>query len=166
MKYIISFVCLFSFNLVSVIAESVDSEISSLKKIHDYIHSCPLAVISTIDVSNKHSQSALIAFTENGQLELYFMTFVDSRKYINLQNDQNVSIVIGFGYITIQYEGVVHELKEEVIAEALYAFSNKETPCTPDFLSNPRARFFKIMPKWIRYSDYSICPPQVVEKYW
>lgn len=81
-------------------AESVDSTVSSLKKINDYIHKCPLAVISTIDTFNNGSQSALIAFTENDELELYFMTFVDSRKYINLQNNHNVSLVIGFGYTT------------------------------------------------------------------
>lgn len=131
-----------------------------LKKINDFISQCPLAVISTVDALNG-VESALIAFTQNNKLELYFMTFVDSRKYVNLQTNPYVSLVIGFGYTTVQYEGVAQELKEG--KEALHAFSIKETPCTPDFLNNPRARFFKISPKWIRYSDYTICPAEILE---
>lgn len=115
-----------------------------------------------MDASKNSSESALIAFAQNDKLELYFMTFVDSRKYTNLENNNAVSLVIGFGYTTIQYEGMAYQLKEEAVKEALLAFSLKETPCTSDFLNNPRARFFKILPKWIRYSDYSTCPAEII----
>lgn len=71
-KFISSWIGLFSFFFMVLNAESVDSTVSSLKKINDYIHKCPLAVISTIDTFNNGSQSALIAFTENDELELYF----------------------------------------------------------------------------------------------
>jgi general stress protein 26 len=144
-KFIPSLIGLFSFFFMALTAESVDSKVLSLKKINEYIHKCPLAVISTIDAFNYSSESALIAFTQNDELELYFMTFVDSRKYINLQTNHNVSFVIGFGYTTIQYEGIAHQLEEEAVKEALHAFSIKETPCTSDFLNNSRARFFKII---------------------
>lgn len=154
------------FKFSNLITESIDSKVSGLKKINDFLQKCPLAVISTIDTFNCSGESALIAFTQNDELELYFMTFIDSRKYLNLQNNCKVSLVIGFGYTTIQYEGMAHQLKEEAVKEALHAFSIKETPCTPDFLNNPRATFFKIMPKWIRYSDYSICPAEILEISW
>ncbi|MBS0272642.1 MAG: pyridoxamine 5'-phosphate oxidase family protein [Proteobacteria bacterium] len=164
-KFVSFSIGLFSCFFIALTAQSVDPKIFD-KKVNDYIHKCPLAVISTISAFNYSSESALIAFTQNEKLELYFMTFADSRKYTNLQNNHNVSLVIGFGYTTIQYEGMAHQLEEEVVKEALHAFSIKETPCTPDFLNNPRARFFKIIPKWIRYSDYSVCPAEILEKSW
>lgn len=156
----------FIFFWTSFVSAEYDLESSKLRKINDYFHKCPLAVISTIDESQNNSTSALIAFAQNDDLELYFMTFVDSRKYVNLQNNQSVSLVIGFDYTTVQYEGIACALRETAIKEALYAFSLKETPCSSDFLNDPRARFFKIVPKWIRYSDYTICPAEIFEQSW
>lgn len=130
-------------------------------KIYNYISTCPLAVISTIDELGSNPQSALIAFAQNDDLEIYFMTFIDSRKYANLQKNASVSFVIGFEYTTVQYEGMAYELVGIAAQEALEAFSLKETPCTLDFLKNPRARFFKVTPTWIRYSDYTICPAEI-----
>lgn len=146
--------------------KSVDSKTLSLKKVKDYICNCPLAVISTIHSFNNSSESALIAFAQGNEFELYFMAFVDSRKYANLQNNHTVSLVIGFDYTTVQYEGIASELKEDAAKEALHAFSCKASPCTSDFLNNPRARFFKVKPKWLRYSDYRICPAEIVENLW
>lgn len=137
-----------------------------LKKILDYICSIPLAVISTTNLSKNSSESALIAFAQGDPFTLYFMTFVDSRKYINLQMCSAVSLVIGFDHTTVQYEGIASELKGNAMQEALYAFSIKKTPCRPDFLNNPRARFFKTTPKWLRYSDYKICPAEIIENSW
>ena len=137
--------------------------LSKRKKLSNCLSQIPLAVISTINRFQNRPESALVAFTQNSHLELYFMTFVDSRKYANLQQNPFVSFVIGFDYTTIQYEGIASELKEKVIPEALQAFACKETPCTPEFLNSPRARFFKVTPKWIRYSDYTICPAEIFE---
>ena len=132
-----------------------------LNKIYKHLSTCSLAVISTVDEVENVPQSALIAFTQNDNLEIYFMTFFDSRKYINLQKNASVSFVIGFDYITVQYEGVACELMGTAIQEALKAFSLKDTPCSLDFRKNPRARFFKVTPTWIRYSDYTICPAEI-----
>lgn len=132
------------------------------KKINDFICQEPLAVISTFN--GVSTCSALIAFAQNSKLELYIMTFSDSRKYANLQENPYVSVVIGFGYLTIQYEGAAFLLDNNANQEALRAFSLKTTPCSSDFLNDSRARFFKIKPKWIRYSDYTIFPAEIFEK--
>lgn len=133
------------------------------KKIYDVLKKTPLAVISTIDMSQDRPESALVAFSQNRELELFFMTFVDSRKYPNLQSNPTTSLVIGFEYLTLQYEGIAKELTSPSHKEALDAFKHKETPCAPDFLNNPRARFFKVVPRWIRYSDYTSCPAKIFE---
>ena len=47
-------------------------------------------------------------------LELIFDTFTSSRKYKNLQKNNNVSFVIGWDdNITVQYEGIAQEVKGE-----------------------------------------------------
>lgn len=136
----------------------------SIQKIYDYISKAPLAVLSTMGECHDGPESALIAFAQNEDLELYFMTFADSRKYANLQRNPSVSLVIGFECKTIQYEGAACELRETAIEEALYAFSLKQTPCSSDYLHDSRARFFKIKPKWVRYSDYTIYPAEIFER--
>jgi general stress protein 26 len=138
----------------------------NITKIWSHFNNNPLAVISTADELRKQSESALIAFTQNNDLELYFMTFVDSRKFANLQTNQSVSLVIGFGYTTVQYEGIAYALKNWTAEEALHAFFQKDTPCSPEFLNDPRARFFKVIPKWIRYSDYTVFPAEIFETFW
>lgn len=135
----------------------------NLKKIHAFLVKTPLATLSTLDPAQTTPQSALVAFTQNEKLELYFMTFVDSRKYANLQQQHAVSFVIGFEYTTVQYEGVASELLGCQTKEALLAFALKDTPCSAEFLDNPRARFFKVVPTWVRYSDYTICPAEMFE---
>ncbi len=70
------------------------------------------------------------------------MTFVDSRKYENLKSNFHVSLVIGFEYVTVQYEGLANELVGHEINEALHAFSVRN-PCSLDYLLQPKARFFK-----------------------
>lgn len=157
---------LFFLFCIPLFGKSLDNIEKSDTKIRGHFNNNPLAVISTTDESQKQSESALIAFTQNNDLEVYFMTFVDSRKFKNLQTNQSVSLVIGFDYTTVQYEGVAYALKDLAIEEALHAFSQKNTPCSPEFLNDPRARFFKVIPKWIRYSDYTVFPAEIFETFW
>lgn len=166
MRYIIVLFLLFSTPLFGRNLDHFEKSDINIEKIKNYLNKNPLAVISTIDELRKHSESALIAFTQNNELEIYFMTFVDSRKFTNLQANSSISLVIGFDYTTVQYDGFAYPLKDLAIEEALHAFSEKETPCSHEFLNDPRARFFKIIPKWIRYSDYTVFPAEIFEMFW
>jgi len=53
-------------------------------KIKLVMESCKLTTISTVSQNNGKPQSALIAFAENNDLELFFQTSNMSRKYQNL----------------------------------------------------------------------------------
>lgn len=111
-------------------------------------------------------ESALVAFVETDELEIIFETFVDSRKYRNLHIHSRVSTVIGWAsesYVTIQYQGNALELIGEDVLKARELFRAKITPCTEQYLSDTRVRFFKIKPSWIRYSDYDQSPPLIEE---
>lgn len=166
MHYIVSLLFLVCVPLSGKNLDNSDKSDINITKIWNHFNNTPLAVISTTDELRKQSESALIAFTQNEGLELYFMTFADSRKFANLQTNQSVSLVIGFDYRTVQYEGVAYALKGYAAEEALHSFSQKAPPCSSEFLNDPRARFFKVIPKWIRYSDYTVFPTEIFETLW
>lgn len=136
------------------------------KEIYSFLNQNPLGVISTLATGSSQPESALVAFAETKQLELIFQTFVDSRKYANLKSNPKVSFVTGWSlesYVTLQYEGVAEEISAENLEEFKTIFKAKDTPCTDEFLNNPKCRFFLVKPTWIGYSDYTQAKPGVVE---
>jgi general stress protein 26 len=136
--------------------------------ISHFMQGQPMAVISTISADSLRPESALVAFAQTEQLEIIFETFVDTRKWCNLQKNQHVSLVIGWDiqrYITVQYEGVVTAIPGDETEEYTKIFLKKDTPCTETFLRDRRVRLFKVRPMWIRYSDYSSSgTPNIIEK--
>lgn len=122
-----------------------------------------LGVVSTVSVQNT-SESALVAFAEDNNGSLYFQTRVNSRKYKNIQNNPHVSFVIGWDQnvnVTLQYEGVASEISPTEEVKRLFIL--KDSPSTKEYLDHPDARFFKVMPHWIRYSDYTTDSPATWE---
>jgi len=121
-----------------------------------------LAVVSTINKDGK-PQSAVVEFSETDKLEIIFDTFCTSRKYKNLLNKKDVSIVIGWDDdITVQCDGVAKELSGKELEEAK-KIHVKKLPGSAKFTTMSDIRFFKIVPKWIRYSDLSVNPWEVSE---
>ena len=137
------------------------------EKILDVLHQQKLAVIATVDPSNPTPESALIAFTEDDQLNLYFQTGRHTRKAANLQQNPHVSLVIGLdqqNLVTVQYEGVARQLTTKEQLEACkQRFIAKNSPTTEEYFNHPTAIFFKVTPTWIGCSDYSGEKPEVIE---
>lgn len=132
-----------------------------------FLKTQPMAVVATIAADSWQPESALIAFTQTSNLEIIFETFVDSRKYQNLQQNPRTALVIGWDmarYITVQYEGIAAPVDSREYEMCVQAFRAKDTPCTEQFLRDSRVRFFKVKPTWIRYSDYTLDPPHIVER--
>lgn len=131
-------------------------------KILEFIKTQTLGVVSTIGSKDGKPQSAVMAFSEADQLEVIFGTFRDTRKYENLKNNPNVSYVIGWGDVTVQYEGIA----EEALGDQFELCRNihlAKNPESKKYAFDPRQRFFKVKPTWIRYSDFSFDPEQVFE---
>ncbi len=132
------------------------------KFILDFIKKQKLAVFSTVS-SDYKSQSAVLEFGESEDLEIIFDTFSYARKCKNLKQNNNVSLVIGWDEnITVQYEGEAYELEGE----------EKERYKQIYFRKNPEAQrweakegmsYFKVVPKWIRYSDLNKNPWKIFE---
>jgi general stress protein 26 len=134
------------------------------KKILDFMKAHTLTVIATVDVENNKPEAAVIAFAEKENLDLTFGTSNKSRKYQNLQKNQNVSFVIGWSHEvgTIQYEGIATELEGNEALEhgKMMAFKNGSAE---KFLAREDQRYFLVKPTWIRLLDKTKKPDEIFE---
>ncbi|HEX4662299.1 MAG TPA: pyridoxamine 5'-phosphate oxidase family protein [Candidatus Saccharimonadales bacterium] len=136
-------------------------------KILNFLRTQTMATISTIALGSLQPESALIAFTQTDDLEIIFESFVNTRKWKNLQHNPRAALVIGWdtkNHITVQYEGVATAVPDSETERYIQLFLAKDTPCTEIFLRDPRVRLFKVVPQWIRYSDYTDQHPKVIEE--
>jgi pyridoxine/pyridoxamine 5'-phosphate oxidase len=137
------------------------------KIVQDFLATQQLATISTIGADGGRPQAAVIAFAElDGDLEIVFQTFQGTRKYNNIAKDPSVALVIGWSletYITVQYEGEAVAIAQDKAHEYHEAFLRKDSPSSAMFLDNPKVRFYKIKPTWIRYSDFGCVGSRVFE---
>lgn len=127
----------------------------------DFIKRNKIGVIAT--TNSNQPEAAVVEYGETENFELIFDTFISSRKYQNLLKNPGVAFVIGWDEdITIQYEGEANELKGEELKKYKEIY----------FKKNPRAKkwggregvtYFKIVPKWIRYSDLNQDPWEIFE---
>ena len=142
----------------------MDSAQDRKDRILEYLHQQKLCVISTTNAQGT-SQSAVVAFAETEALEIIFGTFCTTRKYNNLKNNAQVSIVIGWDddeAITIQYEGKAEELTGNNI-EQYKQLQITKNPSSANYANHPNQRYFKITPTWIRYSDLSKDEEEIFE---
>lgn len=133
-------------------------------RILDFMGQHKLTVISTVDNENNRPEAACIAFAEKENLDLIFGTSNTSRKYKNLQKNQNVSFVIGWSdeLGTIQYEGVATELSgEEAVRHGTIMADKNENARI--FLTKDSQRYFLVRPTWIRLVDKTKQPEEKIE---
>jgi len=131
-------------------------------QILDFVKKHKLAVLSTVSSENK-SQSAVLEFGETDDFEIIFDTFSTARKYKNLKQNNNVSLVIGWDEnITVQYEGTAEELKGEE-AEKYKEIYWKKNPEARRWAEREGIVYFKVKPVWIRYSDLNRHPWEIHE---
>jgi len=132
------------------------------RRILNFVKKHKLAVLATINNEGK-PESSVIEFSEKNNLELIFDTFSSFRKYKNIKSNPEVAIVIGWDEnITIQYEGTATELKDKELQESINLHINKLQDAKK-FVGMEGIKFFKITPKWIRYTDISNEPWEIFE---
>ncbi len=132
------------------------------KRILEFIKKNKICVISTVN-SKGVPEAAAMEFGETDEFELIFDAFSNSRKIANIKRNQNVAVVIGWDEnITVQYEGKARMLKESELGKYKRAY----------FAKNPEAKrwekregivYFKVQPRWIRYSDLTHHPWYLLE---
>ena len=132
------------------------------KLIREFIGRQKIGVLSTVAESGR-PEAAVIEFGETDALELIFDTLVSARKYANLRKNNRVAFVIGWDEdITVQYEGEAYELAGEEKDKYKEIYFQKN-PKVQKWEAVPEIRFFKVVPKWVRYSNLKVHPWEVYE---
>lgn len=111
-------------------------------------------------------QAAVVGFAVTDAFELVFDTLATTRKAVNLRRNQRMAFVIGGldagDERTVQYEGVADEPKSAEL-ERLKSVYYTAFPDGPTRTSWPGLIYVRVRPTWIRFSDYSVDPPEIVE---
>ena len=112
-------------------------------------------------------QSALVGVGTTQALEVVFETLSTTRKHANLQRDPRIAVTFsGPDEQTLQYEGAVLPVsvtsaEDDVYREAYY----DAWPEGRQRLNWPNLVYWRVTPRWARYSDYSR-GPLIVEFHW
>ena len=131
----------------------------------EFIRQHRLAVQASVATTDC-PQAAVVGFAVTNQFEIIFDTLDSTRKAQNLRRNPRVALVIGGVSTgderTVQYEGIADE-PSGVELERLKVVYYDVYPDGPSRLSWPGLIYVRVRPTWIRYSDYSMNPPQIVE---
>jgi uncharacterized protein YhbP (UPF0306 family) len=112
------------------------------------------------------AQAALVGFAISDRFEIVFDTLAATRKAQNLRANPKIALVIG-GWVadderTVQYEGEVDEPTGEEMERVRQVYYTAY-PDGPSRANWPGLIYFRVKPRWIRYSDYNRYPPEIVE---
>jgi hypothetical protein len=111
-------------------------------------------------------QAAVVGFAVSDRFEIVFDTLASTRKVVNLRRNPRLALVIG-GLApgderTVQYEGVADEPTGAEL-ERIKAVYYLAHPDGPSRLEWPGLVYVRLQPVWIRYSDYTSDPPEIVQ---
>jgi uncharacterized protein YhbP (UPF0306 family) len=124
-----------------------------------------LAVEASVSASSS-PQAAVVGFVATDSFELFFDTTESTRKVVNLRANSAVAFVIGgLGSgeeRTVQYEGVVDEPQGREL-DQLKELYFLRFPDGRERQRWPGILYFRVRPRWVRFSDYRTDPPEIVE---
>jgi general stress protein 26 len=111
-------------------------------------------------------QAAVVGFAVTDRFEIIFDTLDSTRKVQNLRQNPKLALVIG-GLVagderTVQYEGIADEPSGKEL-ERLTKVYYSVFPDGTSRLNWPGLIYVRVRPTWIRYSDYNVDPPEIVE---
>jgi general stress protein 26 len=111
-------------------------------------------------------QAAVVGIAVTDEFEIVFDTLESTRKAMNLRQNSQVALVIGGlnagDERTAQLEGTADEPKGAEL-ERIKAAYYSAYPDGPTRLSWPGLIYVRVRPTWVRYCDYNVNPPQIVE---
>ena len=123
-------------------------------ELYRFIKAQRYGVVSSVTADGT-PQSALVGIAVTPALEIYFDTTGSTRKAPNLRRDPRTSLVIGWdNEQSVQYEGVADEPKGDALA-ALKRVYFEAWPDGPSRESWAGITWFRVTPRWIRFSDFN-----------
>jgi len=111
-------------------------------------------------------QAAVVGVVVTDDFELFFDTLDTTRKMRNLRRNPMIAFVIG-GTVegderTVQYEGIADEPRGSEL-ERLQAIYFNVFPDGPFRQAWPGLVYVRVRPSWIRFSDFNVVPPAIIE---
>jgi len=130
--------------------------VSALSKadVYAFIARQRYGVVATTGADGQ-AQSALVGIAVSPELEIYFDTLGDTRKAKNLRRDPRISLVIGWdNEQSVQLEGIADEPKgaELVALKRIYYATWPDGPARESW---PGITWFRVRPRWLRFSDFN-----------
>ena len=111
-------------------------------------------------------QAAVVGFIVTDDFEIIFDTIETTRKVVNLRRNAACAFVIGGmsngDERTVQYEGITDEPAGADL-ERLKELYFVRFPDGRDRQRWPGLTYLRIVPRWLRFSDFNESPPVIVE---
>jgi uncharacterized protein YhbP (UPF0306 family) len=116
--------------------------------------------------STPSPQAAVVGVVVTDDFELFFDTLDTTRKMRNLRQNPKIAFVIG-GTVegderTVQYEGIADEPEGSELERLKTIYFNR-FPDGPVRQTWPGLVYVRARPLWIRFSDFNVVPPVIVE---
>jgi general stress protein 26 len=131
----------------------------------DFLRQQRLAVQASVS-AEESPQAAIVGIAVTDDFEIVFDTLRSTRKAHNLRRNSKVALVIGGWNVgderTVQYEGIADEPSAAEL-ERLKAVYYAAYPDGPSRVSWPGLIYVRVRPTWVRYSNYNVDPPEIVE---
>lgn len=112
------------------------------------------------------AQAALVGVVVSDRFEVFFDTLASSRKTANLRHNRAAALVIGPAAAgakrTVQLEGIADEPAGAELERLLELYFER-FPDGRDRQQWPGITYWRVTPTWLRYSDFSVDPPEILE---
>ena len=137
----------------------------------EFMRANPLATMATVSAEGS-PEAALVGVAVSERLELVFDTLDASRKFLNVKREPRIAAVFGAAGAyksgkhderTLQYEGVADVPSGEELERVREEIYFRQFPDGRSRMKWAHIAYVHVTPAWIRYSDYNVSPPRIVE---
>lgn len=137
----------------------------------EFMRANPLATVATVSAGGA-PEAALVGVAVSERLELVFDTLDTSRKFLNVKQEARIAVVFGAAraYVigkhderSVQYEGMADIPNGEELTRVQEEIYFRQFPDGRSRMKWAHIAYVRVTPEWIRYSDYNVSPPQIVE---
>jgi pyridoxine/pyridoxamine 5'-phosphate oxidase len=111
-------------------------------------------------------QAAIVGIVVSDRFEVFFDTLTSSRKAVNLRHNSAAALVIGPAAAgaerTVQLEGAADEPTGTELERLLELYFAR-FPDGRERQQWPGITYWRVSPTWLRYCDFSVDPPEIIE---
>jgi hypothetical protein len=129
-------------------------------ELRDFLRLHRDGVVSTANAGQP--EGAVVGIAVSDSCELVFDALDSTHKVRNLRREPRVALTVWSGSRTAQVEGVADEPSGDEL-HRLQQVYYRVFPDGPSRVAWPGLTYFRIQPRWARYSDFGAQPAQFVE---